>query len=112
MNDIDKIKALLDEPSVKSVSAEIFLISIDETDTQEWHSHCDVEIFGLNSDRFRLVSFTTNFHEWPEICVGDTVMTPHGEGKALEQGFSCDILIDGLMHTYERHEIALLKEAG
>lgn len=119
MNDIDKIKALLDQPNVKSVTC---FHSKTKTQFDKEYSRVITASKFDYGQSYSLFSapdrFDVNFHEWPEISEGDTVMTPHGEGSvsmALENGFK--VRVSGYIGCgskapyFKRHEIALLSKS-
>ena len=120
MNDIDKIKALLDQPNVKSVTC---FHSQTKTQFDKEYSRVITASKFDYGQPYSLFSapdrFNVNFHEWPEISEGDTVMTPHGEGVALNKfsfnaivfGFQVQIKSSKEVNDYSRHEIALISKA-
>lgn len=115
MNNIDKIKALLDQPNVKSITIPYDLAN------GKMHSVTVQDLAQFNYAMFDQGPpeyFEVEFHEWPEISEGDTVMTPHGEGKVWSindyksifkvESDDWDI---GPIRVFDRTEIALLSKA-
>ncbi len=125
MNNIEKIEALLEQPNVSG----FFFTGYDTTRQEvgtpvnqkfycsyfQWQDRSmgvmiregmmQVDIDSLKPEIYKTEA-------WPEIREGDLIMTPDGEGEALGQGFACVVCINNELHTYERHEIALLQKAG
>lgn len=124
MNNSDKIKALLEQPNVKSVSA---IIRGHRHITDE--SNCVLTGFNKSGilfggtadyphhpiDECHIVSIGVEFHAPLEISEGDLVMTPDGEGWVQEHYpifKSHKVRGDQFAGSFLRHEMALLQKAG
>ena len=134
MNDIDKIKSLLDQPNVESISANFDKCDIGYISTKYTGAissvgqilgklYGGIEGYYFDHDRGgdwaapdSLKSYHIKWVEWPEIGEGDTVMTPHGEGVVAHidnnARWSFEIRLEhGGSDWLERHEIALISKA-
>lgn len=110
----EKIKALLASPAVESVKVtwsdyypeSYFCMDLDSK-----------KEFDLNLRKLgKPVRMETVFHQWPELEVGDLVMTIDGEGEVcasmkhdIFEIHLFDIIEDNsLWRWFSRHELALL----
>ena len=111
MNNADKIKALLEQPSIASLhlldSGGGHLITFVRSDLL-WIDNDFIQSLSHTSERIE-------WHEWPEISEGDLVMTPDGDGKVEfvgNENYGYLVRSTDWKLPYMRHEIALLQKAG